>query len=304
MKIRYLLGKEPKSYKLSASKRLHGYNAGPEEFDWLDRFIVNNVENDKVYNFFGIFGSKMFPIMNRRPHSFFYSGETVHTGKLLLEYDDYLLKYVDLSMTFDKVDAPNYMRFPQWILWRFQPIIDKDYIRKQIDDMNSARSTGKYDTVVIANHDGHKTRSMICDGIKDIVDIKYAGKWRNNTRELWDNYNNDKIKYVHEFKFNICPENRNVKDYVTEKLFEAFAAGAIPIYYGSDNNPEPEIINPAVVLFWDAKGKNDKVRETIQELKKNGKFYNEFVSQRKLTDYTVDYIYDKLVELKRRLNEI
>ena len=51
------------------------------------------------------------------------------------------------------------------------------------------------------------------------------------------------IKYVHEFKFNICPENRNVKDYVTEKLFEAFAAGAIPIYYGSDNNPEPEIIN-------------------------------------------------------------
>lgn len=301
-----MLGRVPKSYNCSVSGRVHGYNAGPPEIEWFDKFIVNNIKNDKVYNFIGIFGSKMFPKRNRFPHSFFYSGETVHTGKPFLEYNDYLLDRVDLSMTFDRIDAPNYLRFPQWILWCFSPVLDKDYIKKQVDDMNAARNTGRYEAVIVSNHDGHKTRQPICDALSDMLDIKYAGKWRNNTDALWKEYDNDKIKYVHEFKFNICPENRNVKDYVTEKLFEAFAAGAIPIYYGSENKPEPGIINPDAILFWDVKHKerNAEVYERIRELNSNSKLYDEFISQSKLTDYTVDYIYDTMNELKRRLNDI
>ena len=124
--------------------------------------------------------------------------------------------------------------------------------------------------------------------------------------DLWDKYNNDKQAYVNEFKFNICPENRNVEDYVTEKIFDAFSAGSIPIYYGSNNEPEPGIINQNAVLFWDVKHRknNEEVREKIQELNSNSKLYAEFIEQEKLTDYAVDYVYDTFIKFSKKLNEI
>ncbi len=62
-----------------------------------------------------------------------------------------------------------------------------------------------------------------------------------------------------------------MKDYVTEKLFESFAGGTVPIYYGSNNEPEPGIINPNAVLFWDLKHpeNNEQVRAKIKALKED-----------------------------------
>lgn len=45
------------------------------------------------------------------------------------------------------------------------------------------------------------------------------------------------LKYliVSQYKFSLCPENTRYPGYVTEKLFHAKTAGAIPIYSGSNN---------------------------------------------------------------------
>ena len=38
------------------------------------------------------------------------------------------------------------------------------------------------------------------------------------------------------YKFAICYENcQNVKGYITEKIFDCFASGTIPIYWGASN---------------------------------------------------------------------
>ena len=38
------------------------------------------------------------------------------------------------------------------------------------------------------------------------------------------------------YKFTICFENtNNVKDYITEKMFDCFLSGTIPIYWGAPN---------------------------------------------------------------------
>ncbi len=143
-KMAYWVGNRPKFASVSESGILHGYNAPAMEVDWFDEFIQRYVrEGDKkVYHFYSVFGSKLYCKRHRFPHSFFFSSETVHTGKLLFEYDDYCLDYVDLSMTYDYVDAPNYLRFPQWIIWLFKPVLDKDYISGRIKEFNEARSTG------------------------------------------------------------------------------------------------------------------------------------------------------------------
>ena len=307
-KMAYWVGKRPKYQSVSESGILHGYNANDTEMAWFDDFIQCNIlgwEN-KCYNLYGVFGSKIFCKLNKLPHSIFYSGETVHTGKLFLEYDDYCLQDVDLSMTFDRVDAPNYLRLPQWIIWLFKPILDKDYISERVKEINAAKSAGREEAVIISNHDGHKTRGPICDALFDILKITYGGRWRNNTRALWDEFDDDKIRFLHEFKFNICPENRNVKDYVTEKIFEAFAGGVVPIYYGSDNAPEPGIVNPKAILFWDLKHpkNNDAVKAQIKAMNGNEALRRKFLSQEKLLPYTVDFVYDTLCELKRRLEII
>jgi hypothetical protein len=46
----------------------------------------------------------------------------------------------------------------------------------------------------------------------------------------------DKIGVIKNFRFSICYENcRNVKGYITEKIFDCFAAGNVPIYWGASN---------------------------------------------------------------------
>lgn len=42
-----------------------------------------------------------------------------------------------------------------------------------------------------------------------------------------------KLKLMNEFKFNICFENCEFPGYVTEKIFDSFLSGSIPVYYGA-----------------------------------------------------------------------
>jgi hypothetical protein len=42
-----------------------------------------------------------------------------------------------------------------------------------------------------------------------------------------------KLKTLNQFKFVICFENCSFPGYVTEKIFDCFLAGAIPVYYGA-----------------------------------------------------------------------
>jgi hypothetical protein len=46
----------------------------------------------------------------------------------------------------------------------------------------------------------------------------------------------DKVDLIKPFRFNFCLENMGgVKGYITEKIFDSFAAGVVPIYLGASN---------------------------------------------------------------------
>ncbi len=49
----------------------------------------------------------------------------------------------------------------------------------------------------------------------------------------------DKIETIKNYKYCICYENtKNIKGYITEKIFDCFAAGCVPIYLGASNIEE------------------------------------------------------------------
>lgn len=104
--------------------------------------------------------------------------------------------------------------------------------------------------------------------------------------------------------FNLCPENVSVKGYVTEKIYDAFCGGCIPIYYGGGGYKiEPDIINQERILSRDENNPG-KLYEQIDELMKNEKYYNEFLRKPPLTDTAVDYLSDRNAKLIDKLREI
>ena len=210
--LEYIFTK-PKTFNQTTDKLYREYNQwGPEDLEqqWFVRFLRRHFPNNKtVVNFFGPVSSPFFIKRKFEGKKVFYTGEDVeHPGtQLALYYGDYCLDQTDLSMGFGQVNNKKYLRFPYWIITTFTPEMDEQQIRNRIREINEARYEKSNECVLINKHDPAGTRELVYNGVKDILDVKLAGAWRNNTRALWDDYGNDKEAYLRTFKFNICAEN-------------------------------------------------------------------------------------------------
>ncbi|MBQ7630413.1 MAG: DUF1919 domain-containing protein [Selenomonadaceae bacterium] len=290
----------------SPNGKINFYNWWAKSYpNFLSNIIQNYVGNDKVFNIFSVFGDHRFVRTCNVENKIFFTGEEVFNWTWYEGYEDYCLNDVDLALGFEHFKNENYLRFPLWLMYIFESKLDIDLIKNKIAKINAAHSTCKYECVLINSHDTMNTRTPIYNELKNILQIKCAGKWNNNTDELKTVYGNDKRKYVHEFRFNICPENVNRFGYVTEKIFDAFLSGSIPIYYGSDNNPEEGIINKDAVLFWNPDSDNDALIKEVIRLNTDENYYEKFMRQEKLhSKNAVEYVYSTFEELIRRLKEM
>lgn len=121
---------------------------------------------------------------------------------------------------------------------------------------------------------------------------------------MWNIYKNNKIEYLQRFRLNICAENDNTKYYVTETLFDVFACGCIPLYYGSFNNTETNVINRDAVIFWNDGGDNRQNIEMVKLLKNNNKEYLDFVNQKRINDSAAEYVIDMFTKLKEHMKRL
>ena len=307
--LEYILNK-PKTSNRTKDGLYREYNQwGPKDLEqqWFIRFLRRHFPDNKtVVNFFGPVSTPFFIKRQFEGKKVFYTGEDVeHPGtQLAMYYGDYCLDHTDLSLGVGQVRHARYLRFPYWILTTFSPEDDAAAIRERIKQINESHFEKSRECVLINKHDPAGTRELVYNGVKDILDVKLAGQWRNNTRELWDDFGNDKEAYLRTFKFNICAENNNTEYYVTEKIFDAFIAGCIPLYYGALNDPEPGLINREAVIFWNKEGNNAENREKIRELKNNESFYREFISHPKLLPAAAEYVIDTYAKLKEHFARI
>jgi alpha(1,3/1,4) fucosyltransferase len=147
-------------------------------------------------------------------------------------------------------------------------------------------------------------RRQIMEGLSAIKRVDAGGDFMNNTNGLKDIYHDDKIQFLKQYSFNICPENSNATGYVTEKVFDAILAGCIPIYWGSDQNPEPNILNKNALLFWDEQGSNEGLLQAVQDLVEHPKAMRAFMEQPRLLPHASEYICDMLLHLEKRLIQL
>lgn len=72
--------------------------------------------------------------------------------------------------------------------------------------------------------DGHKLRLEVLD----FYNIDFFGSGVNNFVE-------NKIDALKDYKYHIVIENSNINDYFSEKIIDCFLTGTIPIYWGTSN---------------------------------------------------------------------
>lgn len=68
-------------------------------------------------------------------------------------------------------------------------------------------------------------------------DFRFYGRgWAEAGFKNYRGISADKTALLQHYKFSICYENmHDIKGYVTEKIFDCFAAGCVPVYWGASN---------------------------------------------------------------------
>ena len=284
-------------------------------YNFIKRYYIPDLEIS--YNpdieFFAPNGKRYFLEKSKAKIKIFYTGECVSKNaisKIWSEYSDNCVNDVDLSLGFDRLDEikyKNYVRFPIWINYNFGWILEenftKDKIKETVDCINGAKSKKNKFASLVASHDAPKIRTEIFNKISKIGKVACAGKLLHNDDTLKKDFGNNKIEYLRDFKFNICPENTISDGYITEKLFDSFRAGCIPIYCG-DENIEMDLVNKNALLFYRKGEDNSALLKEIEKLNRDDKLFDAFQNQIKINDSMVDYLWDRREKILSRLESL
>jgi alpha(1,3/1,4) fucosyltransferase len=276
---------------------------------WLPRFIYERgiLKNSKQkIAIFSVFGRRNSIDIDRSDYKLFFTGENLHAR--FLEYEDLMLNNnnIDLSIGFDYLEHEKYIRFPIWLMTIFEPNESYNSIAQKCKYWNNFKELNerKRFCSFLSRHDYFGDRLFFYNEVKPIGKVDCDGEFMHNNDDLKLKFKDDKFEYLRNYKFNLCPENSNFPGYCTEKVFEAIKCGCIPIYWGSDNNPEPDILNHNTILFLNRSGNNDQTLNKINLLNGNKKLYLEFIEQNKFTNQAPDLIFEFFGRLEKKLFDI
>jgi len=158
----------------------------------------------------------------------FYTGENVKPD----------FNVCDFAISFDTTEDPRNLRLPVYIYhaWYQSRGLDlaegtESMLAILLDRVNADSFSGPRDrfcSFVFGNGKPQKRNDFFHE-LSKYKKVDSAGKWMNNTGYKVDN----KIKFLHHYKFNIAFENESSLGYTTEKILDPLLAGAIPIYWGN-----------------------------------------------------------------------
>jgi alpha(1,3/1,4) fucosyltransferase len=201
--------------------------------------------NHNEITMFSVFGPAYNLVNNKNKCKIFFTGE--NTQKRFLEYSNEVLiaNHVDIIAGFFTSTSKN-VRLPLWAInWNFDTEGLFDINRNKIEKNSDKK------VVLIARHDNGGVRNNIANQVqlKGLEVHTNCHQICNPTRRIHvEEGFTSKKKVLQNYIFTICPENTDTEGYVTEKLFEAFDGGCIPIYW-PNRKVEENIINNNNILF-------------------------------------------------------
>lgn len=164
-----------------------------------------------------------------------------------------LKSFFDVIIGFKYTDKNNKLfRLPLWMTYYdFYNLTDNNnniitFLEKSYRE-NIYKN--KNNCALIASHDMNGIRTKIYNEVIRYTNVNCPGSFNNNCKKI-GNTCKDKMNFLKDYKYNICPENSRFEGYFTEKIFQSLQMGCIPIYWGTDY-PEKEILNKQSYCFVD-----------------------------------------------------
>ncbi len=202
-----------------------GYGLADRVLDWVvDRYDVAFVQRDAEYVLHSCHG---FDVLRHSGVRIFVPGENILPD---FNISDYALGYTNLSF------GDRNLRLPLFRLYK--PVYERLLLPPPpVDDLLRAK-TG-FCAFVASSSAGDPARQRIVDLLNAYKRVDNGGRWLNNVGGPVPN----KHAFQARYKFAIAFENASTPGYTTEKIADAFASNAVPIYWGDpdvaqDFNPE------------------------------------------------------------------
>jgi hypothetical protein len=214
------------------------------------------------------FGNNNHIFNDKRCIKIFYTGENERPSNYACHF----------SISFDHIDDNRHYRLPLYVIYDFD---------NQHRDVNNTKTVDrdpsdlikkfkdKFCSFVVKNGACEK-RNYFFQRLNEYKRVDSGGPLFNNigyVLERGDGAVTAKMKFLNDYKFNLCFENSSYAGYTTEKLYEAYMFGTVPIYWGS---PTIECdFNPKAFLNWHDYQDDDAFMEAIIEVDTKPELYEQ-----------------------------
>lgn len=239
-----------------------------------------------------IFGDRNFGEYNKnfdpdKTVKIFYTGENQRPW-------DYQCHY---AISFEHIENDRMYRLPLYAIYDFsnfnQRIPSATTYKRFERDLDADRKQ-KFCSFVVRNPNCER-RNEFFQKLSNYKQVDSGGPLFNNIGRVLD-YGDKamkaKLEWLVDYKFNICFENSTYPGYATEKLYEAYMGGTIPIYWGS---PTIEVdFNPKAFLNWYDYGSDEALIEAIIELDQDADKYKQMYMEPLFTKNS-----NRFMDLKR-----
>ena len=259
--------------------------------------VVNDQKNDN-YDLVidGVFGKEK--IKNAKAIKIFFTGEAIEP-----KLDNY-----DLSIGFSYKNNPHYIRIPLIYM-------EKGRDGKNLNSNNTRTKSCNPDKPFFAcflvsngtanswltgkEYDGVIKRDRLFHLLSLYKKVESAGAHLNNRGEILSK--KDTQEFLSKCKFIIAYENQSFPGYITEKVFQAYNAGAIPLYY-SDTQAAKDI-NTKAIIYAPNFNSEESLVEYIKKIDQDDKLYCDIWNEKIIIDSTRNYEAVKET-LRKKLDDI
>lgn len=202
----------------------------------------------------------------------------------------------------ERLPYNNYFRLPMWCIELFGLLPTIQDIQNKINKLEALRKQNPFlrpkFLSLVAKRDKkchlHSVKGMVLDLIADdnylaTLCTESAGRFRNNTTDLQVKFHDNKIEYLRQFTFNLCPESMHYFGVVSNKIAHCLEAGCIPIYWG-DIYQDAKYFNLEALILFDPSKRMDlplKIKEALY-------YSKDFVAQNIFNEHAAQFIFEDI----------
>lgn len=212
----------------------------------------------------------------------FHSGEDFFPDMNLFDYaagyDCFKLHGVTSKGLIDR-----YFHWPYGCEWKLDEI-QESILEKSTDEAKQIlERKNKFCNFVYGHGSINGIREQLMEGIERYKHVDSAGSYKNNMSDGKIVSFANKIDFLRDYKFTIAAETLRYPGMTTEKIYDAFRADSIPIYFG--NPYVKETFEQNAFIEWDGSKNNlDQVVNKIKLVDQNDELYIEMLRRQKVLE--------------------